>query len=344
MRFKEASLYNTVSVFSSSLFSVIFAIYGMGVWSFIYGQIIGQMFQTFVMAYYSRWMPKIRFNKKHARELLMYGSLITIHDVVSWITSTFDNLVVGKFLGTSFLGIYKVGFDIGSFPAVMIAGSMNKVFYSIFGRLQNDKEELKSFYLKSLKYLSLVMFPIGASLIIFSDEIVIGLMGNKWKDAIIVVKIIAIYGILAGFGGNATLFLRAIGRANITTTIQMVRAPILIVAFLYCAPKGLFAISLSHAVMIVLVIPLYLFITMRAVGIKPSEGLQIFIKPMIAFAVFILTALASKHIFSELGIFNPLISLPLSFFVYTVTILLIDIKMKIEFKEKIARIINERMG
>jgi teichuronic acid exporter len=54
MRFKEASLYNTVNVAGSSVFSVIFAIYGMGVWSFIYGQIIGQMIQTFVMAYYSR--------------------------------------------------------------------------------------------------------------------------------------------------------------------------------------------------------------------------------------------------------------------------------------------------
>jgi lipopolysaccharide exporter len=189
-----------------------------------------------------------------------------------------------------------------------------------------------------------MLLPIGAGLIIFSDEIIIGLMGNKWKDAIIVVKLITLYGMLAGFGGNATLFLRAIGKADITATIQMVRAPILIVVFLYCAPKGLFAISLSHAVMMALVIPLYLFITMKAVGINPYEGFQIFIKPIIALAVFISAALVLKRIFSELGIFNPLISLPLCFLVYTVTIFLTDAEMKIEFKEKIAKIMNERMG
>ncbi len=339
LRFKEASLFNTIYVLSSSVFSIILAVSGKGVWSFIYGHIIGCLIETLVMIRYAQWKPTIRFDRRHIKELLMYGGSITINDIVSWITSSFDDLLVGRFLGTASLGLYRVGFNIGRFPSETIAGAINKVYYSVFSRLQNNKDELKSSYLTSLKYLALVLLPAGISIIIFSEDIVTGLLGVKWKGAVIVIQLISVYGILAGFGGNATLVLRATGKAGLTMKIQMLRAPVLILAYLYSAPRGLFAISLSHAVIIALFIPVYIYITMKEIDINPWEGLKVFVKPTAALLPFlvVVNVLRQISIGPDPALLNLLIILPAGIVSYVVTVVIIDVELRGEFKKRLLR-------
>jgi O-antigen/teichoic acid export membrane protein len=62
--------------------------------------------------------------------------------------------------------------------------------------LQDDKAALKSVYLQTLRMTSSVNFPIYAALAIFSHEVVIIVLGNRWSGASEFLRIFAVWGMI----------------------------------------------------------------------------------------------------------------------------------------------------
>ena len=176
-------------------------------------------------------------------------SAISIQNIIIWFENTFDDILVGRWLGTPLLGVYRLGFNIAVIPATQIAGPINDVVYSTFVRLQNNKAELKRFFLYIIKYISLITFPIGAFLFTASGIFITTVLGEKWSEAIPVIQFVSVYGTIGSITFTIPTLCRAVGRPELFLRYLIILLFVIVPVFAYAVPYGLKAISFVHFAM-----------------------------------------------------------------------------------------------
>lgn len=193
------------------LTSVTLAFLGFGLWSLIYGQLAILIVNTMVLLYYQKPNFSLHFDKKICIELLTFGSGLTIDSNFNFLAENSDNIIVGKILGASSLGIYSKAFQFLSLPASFFGGIYDKILFPILSSAQDNIKKLTSFYIFSISFCLLVLFPVSLLLMLNAELIITILLGNQWLSAIEPFQVL-IFGFCFRFGTRINKsFLKSLG-------------------------------------------------------------------------------------------------------------------------------------
>ena len=315
----------------SSLASIILAYFGFGVWALVLGILTGNLLNA-VFAWLSiSWRPAFKFNMGIVKDMLNFGGAISMQNVIIWFENTFDDILVGRWLGTPLLGVYRLGYNIAIIPASQIAGPINDVVYSTFVKLQDNKADLKRFFLYIIKYVSLITFPVGAFLFTASGILVTTVLGEKWSESIQVIQFVSVYGTIGSITFVIPTLCRAVGKPELFLRYLIILLFVTVPVFVYAVPYGLKAISFVHFAMAILFLPYNLSIGMHLLDIRKSEimnALRASIIISIVLGVFIYIAI---YLLQFSYLINLLIIVISSAFLYSVLLYLISKDTFIEF-------------
>lgn len=94
------------------------------------------------------------------KEYLNFGLPTIPGSISSWIVVSSDRLIIGYFLGTSWVGIYSVGYGLGNLPSMLI-GILVFVLPPTLSKLYDERKinEVRTHLSYSLKYLLLFAIP-----------------------------------------------------------------------------------------------------------------------------------------------------------------------------------------
>ena len=308
----------------SSLASIILAYFGFGVWALVLGILTGNLLNA-VFAWLSiSWRPAFKFNMGIVKDMLNFGGAISMQNVIIWFENTFDDILVGRWLGTPLLGVYRLGYNIAIIPASQIAGPINDVVYSTFVKLQDNKADLKRFFLYIIKYVSLITFPVGAFLFTASGILVTTVLGEKWSESIQVIQFVSVYGTIGSITFVIPTLCRAVGKPELFLRYLIILLFVTVPVFVYAVPYGLKAISFVHFAMAILFLPYNLSIGMHLLDIRKSEimnALRASIIISIVLGVFIYIAI---YLLQFSYLINLLIIVISSAFLYAVLLYLIS--------------------
>jgi O-antigen/teichoic acid export membrane protein len=140
--------------------------------------------------------PKLAFDKEKFLDVVNRGKWITGAGVFNYAFQNIDNVVVGKFLGTSSLGFYQQAYSISTLPVSEVGQIFNKVTFPVYVRLSGEKERLKAAFFKTAGVIFLLVLVFGSIIFLFSKPLILIFLGNKWLTIEPVLKILAIFGIL----------------------------------------------------------------------------------------------------------------------------------------------------
>jgi O-antigen/teichoic acid export membrane protein len=119
-----------------------------------------------------------------------------------------DDIVVGRTLGSSSLGIYQMAYRIATLPITEISDSLNKVTFPVFTNLTADITTLRKTYAKTTSAIILLSIPLSAIFIIFPQQIVRLVLGEQWIETAQLLPILAIFGFLRSLlNSSSSLFL-----------------------------------------------------------------------------------------------------------------------------------------
>src|SRR5205814_7165418 len=104
-----------------------------------------------------------------------------------------DGIVVGRMLGDSALGTYRVAMSLASAPAEKVGMLIMRVTGPLFARVQEDLALVRRYFLFITDGLALVIFPLVFGLIVVAPELVRTMLGAKWADAIVPMQWLAIF-------------------------------------------------------------------------------------------------------------------------------------------------------
>ncbi|MEI6864958.1 lipopolysaccharide biosynthesis protein [Flavicella sp.] len=251
MDFKSlAKILNSCSLVAG-VFSLIAAYFlNFGVWALVSNMVLSVGLTLPLLFYKTKWKPKFEWNKLHFKKIFGFGAYSSGTVIFSTLTYNIDNLMIGKLLGSSSLGAYTLSFSLTEQFRQSISGVLNKVMYPVFGKNQDNKEKLKSYFLNIININSIVMYPIMTFLFLFAETIVIGFFGEKWRESIIPLQILSIAMMVHLLVNSFASIIRALGKPKLEMKIIMGLTVFVLIPCLYFGILNYGLIGASCAILI----------------------------------------------------------------------------------------------
>ncbi len=185
--------------------------FGFGVWAVVISMIIPAPFWIWAYAKEVPWRPKApRFDR--LREILLFSTQASGIEWLNHLKLNIDYLIIVQFLGPEALGQYFFAFNAGLGISQSVLYSLSSAFYPNFCDARFDGPLLRSRYLKSCKTIGLVVVPLVILQTTLAPIYVPLIFGQKWVDAVPILRIICCSAIPIAFGYLASDLLKSIDR------------------------------------------------------------------------------------------------------------------------------------
>lgn len=282
-QFKIIAIRNIIAALISLVIAVVLAVYGAG----LYSLIISTLMQTLIVnvwnfaAGFKHYRLKLYFNFKEVLPLIKIGIYQTGTQIIDYLASRLDILLIGKFLGSETLGIYNLAKDLLTRVFVLINSIANKVALPVFSYMQDDNQQLRDNYCRLIKALSFVTLPFLTMIGALSAPLVIILYGSKFSDVIPLMSLLAISYLLSCIGNPVGNIITAKGRTDISLLYTIIRLAIGIPIVWIAASMGAIELAVGQIIFGILggLLSWYLELW-KIIGLRLSQYLKSFIIPL----------------------------------------------------------------
>jgi len=171
---------------------IFMAYHGYGILSLIVQQLVNTTLYVFFLMIFVRYKPQFVFNFQEVRPLISFGGKILGMSLLSRFYVQGLNLIYAKFYSPQLLGLNSKANSIQQTPIEIINSTFMKGIYPTMVTLQSNIERLREIFLLNIKILTYVMLFING-IIFFKSHIIINLLlGDKWLESVIYLKILAV--------------------------------------------------------------------------------------------------------------------------------------------------------
>lgn len=271
LRFKarlvpEAAMYVTKGVVAIGL-----AAAGMGVWSLVWGQLIGELLRTVSLWTVVRWRPSLSCPADLLGPVLRYGRGIIAVNLLAAVLHHADLVVVGRRLGAEDLGLYQIASKVPEITVALLVWGGAKVLFPALSRLQHSRVELKRFYLEALRWVAVLAVPATVGLFMLAVPLVTTCFGPAWLPAVPILRALAVYAGIRALGSHTGDVLKATGRSQLLAGLGVVKAAMLLPALVWASSFGAPAVAWSLATVSAVGLLINLWVVSRILDIRPRE-------------------------------------------------------------------------
>ena len=135
--------------------------------------------------------------------------------------SSLDVFVIGRVFGAHSLGLYKVASEIASLPSSELVAPIQRAIYPGFAKLAHDLERLRRAYIEGIAILVMLAVPAATGIAMLADPIVRVLLGANWLEAIPLLQVLSLNGIIRLAGANTSSVFIATGRPYVTSYLAL---------------------------------------------------------------------------------------------------------------------------
>jgi len=193
------------------------------VWALVWGGLAAN-FVRFIISYLLHsYRPRFSFNKKKFKELFSFGKWLLGSSILIYLITQGDNIVVGKLLGVTYLGLYGMAYRVSNMLVTEIAKATSQVTFPAYVKLQDSEVRLAQGFLRSLQSTLIIGVPVAVIVFMLAEPLTIVILGEKWRPIIPALKILSIAGILRCASSTIGPVFLAVGKPQITTVGQVVR-------------------------------------------------------------------------------------------------------------------------
>lgn len=298
LQFKALATAEIISFFVGYIIiGIASALVGFGVWSLVFASLIQSVLIMAITFLIIRHELTLSFSWTHYKPLFSYGSRVSIISFLEFIGSSLDTIVIGRYFGSSQLGIYNRAQMLINVPLQYFTSSFSRVLFPSFSRIQNDKERIRANIIFILQIISIIIFPFTILVVVLSKEIVEILLGPKWLDAAPLLKYLAFAAAVNLLTHFIAVLFEAKGLLKQKIIIQTFFIVILAISFYFALEYGVYAFTIALLICHISRLCHYMFLFLREFKIGYLEMFEHFVPPgFTSLIVLILTLLFYRYI------------------------------------------------
>ncbi len=255
---------------------------GGGYWALVLQPIAAGSVAALGLLLLGGWMPSRRVCWAETRPLLVFGANMAGCNVLSYLSKTLDNVLIGRRWGPSQLGTYSRAYGILMLPITQINGPIAAVAIPVLSRLRHDPEAYSAQYLRLVRFMLALTTPACFIMAIFAPEIVRVLLGGSWADAGQILRVLSVASLVLPVLYAGGWLFASMGRTRQYLVVWVFVASALLGAFVAGLPRGAVGVARAYAMTMWLLIAPFLAVAIRGTGIKPWRLLGTIAAPLIA--------------------------------------------------------------
>ena len=220
LRFKALCLASAIATLISSALGIYMAYHGYGVWALVAKTLSNSILLSSFLSISAGWIPRFGFAKAAFKDLFSFGAYVFAEQMLTFLMGNIDYLMIGKLVGRAGLGAYTLAFTLTDIFRHQIMGVFNRVFFPVYANVQDDKKKAADYFLKVVKYSSLIIVPVMAIMILDAEGIIFYAFGKSWRESIFPLQVLALSCIIHSIGGTSSTFIRAAGHARLAMALN----------------------------------------------------------------------------------------------------------------------------
>jgi len=193
--FRMLSISNVMDAFIDVCVSIVFALFGFGVWSLVFGALSGALISNLYLVKASGWRPSLKVSRQAFKEMFGFGMGVSISEFLTDAADRAANFVVGKVLGTAALGQFEKGQSLMARPMRDLGKRAQRVLFPVFARIKNEPSRFRSAVRRTITTLSLIGYPVFISLIVLAPQVIYVLFGGQWAASVVPFQILCVTGV-----------------------------------------------------------------------------------------------------------------------------------------------------
>jgi len=239
MRFKAIAMVDVVTMLSTGIASVLMALNGFGVWSLVWGGLLGSVLNAVILVHHTRWTPRLRFDRQAARTFGVVGVKFSVNHILDYLRTQIGNLIVSRILGPAATGLYNKAISLNAMPINMIGGSAFKAVFRAISSEQDDLDKAKYMYFRMMTLVSVYALPFYVGLWWLAKSFVIVVYSAKWADSVDVLLILVVIGLFQCLTFPAGALVAALNALDKEIRIQIEVLALLVAGGLYGVQWGI---------------------------------------------------------------------------------------------------------
>lgn len=245
MQFGSLAVIQVVSGMGSLIVTIVLACNGWRYWALVGGMWVRVSVMTLMTFSFCPWVPgKIRTGTG-VRKMLKFGGHVTGANIINYLSVNIDNLLIGRFLGASALGLYAKAYQLFMLPITQIKSPLTQLAMPVLGSLQHQPERYRRYYQTILRTLAVLTMPVACYCVVEAEFIIGFLLGSGWLEAVSVFRILAVAGIVWPVVGTWGLVTLSLGYSKRYFQWALLNGFVMAVAIACGLPFGITGVALA---------------------------------------------------------------------------------------------------
>jgi lipopolysaccharide exporter len=263
---------------------------------------------TLVAAYVARpHSLRPLFSHAGGGAALSTGRTVFLTNVVNWLLSNLDRVVIGRVLNAHFVGLYTVAYNLAAIPNTLLLGALQPAFLSAGAKLQDEPKKLAQGWLLALACVLVLVTPASVVFALLSADLVSFLYGPAWAESAWVLALLFLCLPAWACWGLSTPVLWNTHRKHHEFLLQIPLLALAAPAWWLAAPHGIRAIAAVSAVAIFARAAVIISASLNALGLTWSAIVPDVLRGLGLALIAALAVLGGQHAVASLP--YPIVSL-----------------------------------
>lgn len=248
MQFKRISSILVISTAISITTGIGMAMAGLDYWAIIGITVSFALANSLLTWLGCDWRPSFVFELSKVNKFLRFGSGITGFELVNYFSRNLDNILIGRRIGAAALGLYSKSYQLLMLPITQLRGPLNTVALPALSALQGQGERYRAFYKRYVFLLAFFSMPLVMYLAVFSEEVVLVVLGEDWLEAAYIFQLLAIASLIQPVAGTRGIVMITMGQTRKYFIWGLVNAVFSVTGYFIGVNWGIVGVAISYII------------------------------------------------------------------------------------------------
>jgi O-antigen/teichoic acid export membrane protein len=229
MQFGKIAIIQIVGTLVGTVAAILMAVWGYHYWALVFRPIATWLCVVLGAWVVCPWLPGLPFFDDEVKSMVRFGLNVVGFSVVYTVAKALDRVGLGLFYRPEDVGFYQNATTLYDNSIFSTLGQLHTVGSAALSRLQSNPSALRQKYKAALSAMAFFVMPASAILSVTAQDLTVTLLGERWREAGMLLSILALRGIFQSIELTQGWLHLSIGQpqrwrnwAIVTTVVQLI--------------------------------------------------------------------------------------------------------------------------
>lgn len=211
---------------------------GLAYWSLVWMQVVIALVPLILVVATAHWRPGWPRRTGGMKSFLSFGSFTFGTQVVNYLTSNLDSILLGRYGSATSLGLYNRAFQFAFTPIQQVASPLTRVFLPGLATAARSGQNFATRIARIQTVLSYSLGSLLSFLCVGAPFAIPIVLGKSWVETVPMLQVLAVAALFQVFGYPFYWALLAMGRTRALFMAELYPRILMLAALLFAAQVG----------------------------------------------------------------------------------------------------------